>query len=243
MGAAIVALHLFANSINAMLVQSTPGHTNIPITQLILLWCSMPRSTWLTILLTILQPPKTTAFPTILAGYLFAETILQLLSASHMLTTISYGWHHAFYTNKMVVLDPLPSAKAMYIGALLWLLIVIVALVLVLQALASDTTIPPSYEKQSHPTVAEELVATPLMTTPCTSYGTHPDRVFHVAFTKRSNVRLVLIASASLFLLSVAQWVFWIGFLGVGDDVFCPPRLEVLTGVWIAAAVVVMRLK
>jgi hypothetical protein len=265
MGAAIAALHLFANWINAMLIQSTPGHEDIPIAEMILLWCSMPRSTWLTILLTMLQSSKTAAFPNIIAGCLFAEAILQLLSASPMLTTISYGWQHDFYTSTMTKLDPLPSAKVMYIGALFWFLIVILALILALQVLSDlNTPAPTTNDKQPRPTVTEELATTfnsrwnrweeklaqywvqqscdseqtPLTSTSCTSYGTHSDRVFRVVFLKRRMVRLALIAGGSLFLLSVAQWMFWIGFIGVGKDIFCLTRLEVLTGVWVVAAVV-----
>ncbi|KAH8621223.1 hypothetical protein IG631_24130 [Alternaria alternata] len=92
----IVGLHLCANLLNAALVQSTFGYGDVSIIQIVLLWCSMPRLTWLTVLLIMFQPFRATSF-FMAASCLFAETILQVLSAYHMVTTVAYGREHSFY--------------------------------------------------------------------------------------------------------------------------------------------------
>jgi hypothetical protein len=74
-GFSIAALHLCANWLNAVLIQSTLGYEDVPIIQMVLLWCSMLRLTWLTVLLVILQPFQASSFFTA-ASCLFAETIL-----------------------------------------------------------------------------------------------------------------------------------------------------------------------
>jgi hypothetical protein len=133
-GLTITALYLCANWINAILIQSTPGYEKVPITQLVLLWCSMPRSTWLTALLIGVQSSTATPLATV-AFSIFAETILQAFSAYYMITTVNYGREHSFYSQSMARLDTAPSAKFMYVGALMWVIVVIVTLVSLIQAM------------------------------------------------------------------------------------------------------------
>ncbi|RYN20476.1 hypothetical protein AA0113_g5976 [Alternaria arborescens] len=45
-------------------------------------------------------------------------------------------------------------------------------------------------------------------------------------------VRLFLIAIASMIFLWIAQWLFWAGFIGLSMEEFCPPKLGVLTVIW-----------
>jgi len=162
-GLAIAALHLFANWVNAILIQSTPGYEDIPITQLVLLWCSMPRLTWLTVLVVGVQPFEATSVPTVVAC-LFAETILQALSASHIIATVNYGREHDFYNHGMARLGAAPWAQLMYAGALMWLVVIILALGLLIHAMrrmkVSDrgAEINPSWSqtsKQTTPNAAE----------------------------------------------------------------------------------------
>lgn len=76
-GTLIAALQLLANWFNVFLVQKTPGYEDVLVIQLILLWCSMPRLAWLTILLIGVQPFEAMNFSAA-ASSLFAEMILQL---------------------------------------------------------------------------------------------------------------------------------------------------------------------
>ncbi|KAF2108916.1 hypothetical protein BDV96DRAFT_255087 [Lophiotrema nucula] len=133
-GLTIAALHLIANWINAVLIRSTLGYEDIPIFQLVLLWCSMPRFTWLTILMICVQPFKATSSSAV-KSCLFAESILQILSAFHMIATVNYGREHNFYSQGMGRLATVSSAQFMYAGALMWLVVIIVALVPLIQAI------------------------------------------------------------------------------------------------------------
>ena len=133
MGLMAVALYLCANWVNAVSIQSTPGYGEFPIIQLVLLWCSMPRSTWLTVLLVGPQLGHNTV-----ASYIFAETVHQFLSAYPIITAVNYGREHSFYSQGMARLETFPSAQYMYAGALMWAIVVIVALVSLIQAARGD---------------------------------------------------------------------------------------------------------
>jgi hypothetical protein len=127
-GILMAALQLLANWLNAFLVQITPGYENVPVIQLMLLWCSMPRLTWLPILLTGVQPFETMNISTA-ASSLLSETILQSLSLYYMGMTVNYGREHNFYFGGMDGAVRERPAKIMYVGALLWLITISVALV------------------------------------------------------------------------------------------------------------------
>lgn len=121
-GFSIVALHLCANWLNAVLIQSTFGYANVSITQMILLWCSMTRFTWLTVFPIVFQPLQATTFSTVKSS-LFAEFILQMFSAYHMITAVNYGREYSFYSQGMARLDRVLNAQFIYVGALIWLVV------------------------------------------------------------------------------------------------------------------------
>jgi hypothetical protein len=93
----------------------------------------MPRFTWLTVLLVVFQPFQATSFFKV-ASCLFAEMILQILSAYHMITTVGYGREHSFYSHSMARLETSSSAQWLYAGAFMWLIIIVMALVLLMLA-------------------------------------------------------------------------------------------------------------
>ncbi|KAH6629311.1 hypothetical protein C7974DRAFT_184540 [Boeremia exigua] len=266
-GLTIAALHTSANLINAVLVQATIGYESIPITQLTFLWSSMPRLTWPIILSAISRPFKATTLNTI-ASCMFAEAILQALSAFPMMQTINYGLAHNFYSRGMARLEASPAAQYMYAGAMMWLVVVIVASVLLLQAARRllarpeiQTSLPPT------PTLArdlmtsfnhqwfgfEENLARYWFDATCdpeqkpltrddqqpVGYGTLPikHRATHTTDTEIATVRLTLVGLASMLPLWIAQWLFWVGFINLSSEEYCPPSLGLLTAVWIASSV------
>jgi len=160
-GILIAALQLLANWFNAFLVQKTLGYEHVPVIQLMLFWCSMPRLAWLTILLIGVQPSAA-------ASSLFAEMILQFLSSYYMILTVNYGREHNFYLGGMESVERGRSAKIMYAGALLWLIIIIVAFVQLMRVTrrmkrftGSGSLDLPKWQssKQTTSNIAEELMA------------------------------------------------------------------------------------
>ncbi|KAF2802260.1 uncharacterized protein BDZ99DRAFT_512554 [Mytilinidion resinicola] len=133
-GILIAALQLLANWFNAFLVQNTPGYEDVPVIQLMFLWCSMPRPAWLLVLLIGLQPFEAMNFSAA-TSFLFAEMILQFLSSYYMILTVDYGREHNFYLGDMESLERGGSAKNMYTGALMWLIIISVAFLLSMQTI------------------------------------------------------------------------------------------------------------
>ncbi|KAF1959737.1 hypothetical protein CC80DRAFT_439752 [Byssothecium circinans] len=275
-GLTIAALYLFANWINAVLVQSTPGYEDIPVVQLILLWCSIPRPTWATILLVGVQHFQVTSFSTV-ASCLFAEAILQTLSAFHIIAAVNYGLEHNFYSQGMAILETVPSARLMYAGALMWLVVVVVALVLLIQAVRGTTVSARNAKVHASKSqtnnlmtlnAVEELMAPfnerwrefedmlvsywmerswDLEQTPLLSgegqvhavYGTLPLKGTNSQPIERGMVRLFLIAIISMVLLWIAQWLFWVGLIGLSSEGFCLPNFGVLIVIWIASSLAV----
>lgn len=134
-GSLIAASQILANYINALLVQKTPGYEEVSVTQLLLLWSTMPRAlSWFPILLVGLQPFE--AMNLSAAGAcLFAEVILQGFSAFYMLMTVKYGVEHKFYLGGgLENAERVLMAWMMYYGALTWLIIIGLALVLLVWA-------------------------------------------------------------------------------------------------------------
>ncbi|PCH04011.1 Amidohydrolase 1 [Penicillium occitanis (nom. inval.)] len=91
-GSLIAASQILANFINTLLVQRTPGYEEVPDTQLLLLWCTMPRLlSWFPILLVGVQPFEKMNMSAV-GACLFAEVILQGFSSYYMLMTVSVGY-------------------------------------------------------------------------------------------------------------------------------------------------------
>lgn len=166
-GTLIVALQLLANWFNAFLAQKTPGYEDVPVIQLILLWCSMPRLAWLTVFLVGVQPFEAMNLSAA-ASSLFAEMILQLLSSYYMVMTVEYGREHDFYLGGLEGAERGGPAKIMYAGALMWLISFGLALVQLMRATRrmNRSTGPgslylPKWQRgmQTTSSIAEELMA------------------------------------------------------------------------------------
>ncbi|KAJ5710520.1 hypothetical protein N7488_004676 [Penicillium malachiteum] len=125
-GAFIVALQLLANLLNALIVQSSPGYAHIPVLQLMLLWCSVPRLTWLAMIFLVDAQSSEPRNVSMAASLSFAELFLQSLSSYHMMMTINYGREHNLYFGGRKIGQP---ATFMYAGALMWLITVGMALI------------------------------------------------------------------------------------------------------------------
>jgi len=264
-GLGMAAFTLIANGFNAFLVQSTPGYEDVPMIELALLWCSLPRLTWLVLLIVGVQPFKRSIFSAA-ASCLVAECVLQALSASALYTTVAYGYEHSFYGQYMARLAASPSAQWMYFGALAWLLVIVVTVVSLLQALfgsiqshsstEAKTANPPLAAEMTRPVVERwtwleeklavywidkdwDLEETPLMNPEGHTYavyGTLPVKGPDNRSNKRGPVRLTLIVIISMFFFWVAQGVFWVGFIGLTAEEFCPPNLGFLTVSWMVSS-------
>lgn len=271
-GTWIAAFQLLGNWFNALLVQSTLGYEDVPLTELILFWCSMPRLAWLAVLLIGVHPLATAT------SFLFAEIILQILSFYYIATTVIYGGKHNFYLGGLGGAEREQSAKAMYAGALIWLIVVGIMLVQSVRAARKMNKFPGSGQLTPPWKVTEGLVASvnqnwtnlskPLAqywmdgirsseTTPLTTtegefypvYGTFSANVQPPRPSENAFVEFYATVVLNMLLLSLAQWVFWFGFIGLSSEEyvfvpiqywvrwlmklrFCLPKLLVLTTVW-----------
>lgn len=127
-GLLMASLQLLANWLNAFLIQNTLQYEEVPVFQLLLLWCSMPRLTWLLAELIIAQPFEKVNFSAA-ASASVGEMILQVLSSYYMIRVFNYGLSHDFYSGGLEEVVRGGPAKLMYVGALLWLFVMCVAIV------------------------------------------------------------------------------------------------------------------
>jgi len=223
-GILIAALQLLGNWLNVFLVQNTPGYEDVPGVQLLLLWCSMPRIAWLTLLLTGVQS-QTLDFSAVMSS-LFAEVTLQSLSVYYMVMTVNYGHQHDFYLEGMQGAERGGLATIMYAGALMWLVISILALLGLRWNVAHNRMDKSRSSEESQLTRSEGGESR--------TYGTFSAKVKSNWVSQKAYMELCAGAVRAMLLLWIAQWLFWGGFIGLSSEVFCPPKLGILTAVWIA---------
>lgn len=222
-GTSIIALQLLASWLNVFLIQKSPGYEDVPAVQLILLWCSMPRPTWLTILLIGVQPFESMNLSAA-ASSLFAETILQFLSLYYMVMTVNYGRQHNFYFGGLESVKRGGPAHVMYAGALMWLIVNSLVLFLLIRTLIKSGDLDQSEWQRGEETtnMAEERMARSRGSeaTPLTSSS--KDRVPYGTFSvtgqshrasQEAYVGLYATTVISMLLLWIAQWLFWGGFI------------------------------
>lgn len=201
----------------------------------------MPRPTWLTILL--IGVPTSGDLKFFAAGSsLFAEVILQFLSAYYLLMTVHYGRKHHFYLG-MDGAERGGPAKTMYAGALLWLIIVSVVIAQLIRAIRMNRLTGPGFDtpewqggKQTTSKIKDLMghldeCCTRLMesrgseeTSLIKSRGDHTDygacsvEGQHDRVSQKSFVGLYAATVISMLLLWIAQWLFWGGFIGLSSE-------------------------
>ncbi|KAI1128145.1 hypothetical protein F5Y10DRAFT_181348 [Nemania abortiva] len=222
-GALIVALQLLANWVNTFLIQNNPGYGDIPVVQVMLFWCSMPRLTWLIILLTDARSFEALE-SSVVPSSLFAELIFQLLSSYYMAMTVQYGRKHNFYSGGLQNAERGTPAQLMYIGALAWVSIICLALVGLILA---------AYFRAQKSWRSEK---TSLMRSQGGAYGTFPVADQKNQVSHKIPLALFQILVLGMLLLWIAQWLLWGGFIGVSSEEFCPPKLGILTVVWVSSS-------
>ncbi|GAP84733.1 putative protein bli-3 [Rosellinia necatrix] len=233
-GTWMIALQILANWVNIFLIQSSPGYQDVPAVQLMLLWGSMPRPTWLIILLIGMQPFESMNLPAV-TSFLFAETTLQFLSSYYMVTTVNYGREHHLYLGRLERAEGGGSAKLMYAGALMWLVVSSLVILRTMWAsrrinkpIGSGSLDVPKWRRGPRVSLLTNSRGGRVV------YGTFPvitqdELASQKAFMERYATTII-----SLLLLWFAQWLFWGGFIGLSSEAYCPPNFELLTAVWTA---------
>ncbi|KAG7412110.1 hypothetical protein Forpe1208_v009349 [Fusarium oxysporum f. sp. rapae] len=242
-GIILGCIHLLANLANATIVQATPGYEDVPAIQLMLLWCSLPRLSWLPI---SSHSTKISGFQDMTSSMsaMFAEAILQAFSFYHMCLTVNYGRIHDFYFGALSRATRSPFAALMFGGALVWLFVVAMMAVPVIRTIRTrgklgekeDGVSAADAKEWTRPKEEECLLPKSHTRSEGHSYGTLPAEVESLESSMRRHSRLHMAMAMGVPLLWLAQWLFWIGFVGLSSHDFCLPSLGTLTGVWLASS-------
>ncbi|KAN0102623.1 hypothetical protein V8E51_010936 [Hyaloscypha variabilis] len=120
-GTLSAGLLVASNYANAVIVRSTPGYSSVPVAQLMLLWCSRPRISWVAVLLIWMQKEQSMYFA-LGASALVSEAILQILTAVYLGQTVHFASSNGYYVYSSSVRGVPNGSDAliMYIGALIW---------------------------------------------------------------------------------------------------------------------------
>lgn len=139
-GVSVAAFNVLATILTSIIARATPGLEEISFYELTLLWCSLPRISWLASLLVIVKQPQidTIAISTTLA----IEWLYQALAASTIVQAIQYGIEHDFYLEWTERLGASVAAKFIYAGALMWVTIGVTAVVLIVHSVFESNTAP-----------------------------------------------------------------------------------------------------
>jgi hypothetical protein len=149
-GILIATVTLLSNCLNGFLIRETLGYEGVPVVQLILLWCSLPRLRWLTIWPIAIQQSEAANLSTA-APSLLSELILQFLSLYSMFLAVKYGLENNFYVRSLENAERGQSAKVMYYAALLWLIIATLPFVQSIRTLLYRSNRPVRPDRTSFP--------------------------------------------------------------------------------------------
>jgi hypothetical protein len=249
------AVQLLGYWFAAYLIQSAPHFAHVPVAQLVLLFCTIPRPAWLKAALSGLHYTKTTAFP-MAASALLCELILQCLTTYYMSMTAWYGYEHSFYWNYMDTIKHAPYAILMYVAAALWLstsLVMIVMTIRILWTKGAPNTHPPYaiddttrrrtaiadflapfnewYLTQEdalirHWSTQSRRSHLALLASAQPAYGSILAVHHRPSRSRRVCARLGVVLCSSLLVAWIAQWLFWIGFLGLSKEMYVSPEVK-----------------
>jgi len=233
----IATVNTLATILSILITQSTPGFQGLPLYQLILLWCAMPRLSWLASIFTLVKRPEidTEAISTTLV----MEWIYQVFASLTMLQAVQYGSAHGFYGGGMKNLDGHAPAKTMYVGALLWVVFGGLALLCLVHAMVGRDILgfvaymagsrSPTMFKSKRgervtlvfdgqwPQGGRFSEHAGLLSGDAArrdnSYGAIDSSAYRHENLGEVSLRVYTISIGSFIVLWVAQWLFWGGFL------------------------------
>jgi hypothetical protein len=237
-GLVLASLQLGGNWVNVKIVQSTPGYENVPISQLMLLWCSLPRLGWLAIAPAGIHRPESKDLAAA-SSALYAEAFLQMLNLYYMTTVVKYGLQHGFYFGVLPDTELGCSAWLMYGGALLWLFAFGMTAILVIRILRplfpsriptnrtvedlSECDVNGCTGSYHNSGVRESLLPESKRSSSSkrSSYGTIPPIAGPSQpheDPREPHPSLYVILTLGLPALCLAQWLFWIGLIRVSGE-------------------------
>jgi hypothetical protein len=260
-GLVLASVQLLGHWIVFNIIQRTPGYDYISAVQIMLLLCSLPRLGWL-----VIAPKKIDRSEskdlTAACSALYAEVFLQIPNLYYMTVIVSYGLRHGFYFGVLPNTNLGYYTRLMYGGALLWVVVVALMVILIITVLRPILATSSSMNRTANniwdcendertamnnkafsddPLGERQRGGLPKMS----NYGTMPvpaaDKPYQSL--REPHLSLSLFLSLGFLLLFLAQWLVWIGFVLVSDADYCPPLLDILTFVWTASSLATVTLK
>ncbi|RBR06149.1 uncharacterized protein FIESC28_11164 [Fusarium coffeatum] len=242
------------------IIQSTPRYSDVPEFQLFLLFCSLPRLGWLVIAPTSIHRPDSKDL-TAASSALCAEVLLQIPNLCYMAMTVIYGLKHGIYFGVLPSTEVGYFAWLMYGGALMWLVAVAFMALPIFHIIRTmfdigreaDRDLPRFGVSGFATTYRDARDCDPLLPeqhrnapSKVDFYGAVPGRAEQIQSEedpRAPHLKLYVVLTLGFPLIFLAQSLFWIGFLRVSGDDFCPPSTGMLTGVELVSSLMAVALK
>lgn len=242
-GICVAAVNSLAIILNIVVAQSIPGFEEVPFYELTLLWCSMPRLSWLASIFVMIKQPAIDTES--ISATLVMEWIYQVFASLTMLQAVQYGFAHDFFSENMEKLDDHTPAKTMYLGSLIWTVASVLALLYLVYTMFKSAQTASVQSNTSYPQHGKTFTAktgkkvrlafneqrrqgshtsehTGLFSGSSamydTSYGSISTSTPGDCSLEDTPVRFFYISIGAFIVLWLAQCLFWGGFLELTSD-------------------------
>ncbi|KAJ3461029.1 hypothetical protein MRS44_011896 [Fusarium solani] len=248
-GILLACLPLLANWFNARIVQSTPGYGAVPVFQLVLLWCSLPQPDLSAVLPSRIRWHGTKLCSST-ASSLVAGVILQVPASYHMFLTVDFARRQVFDVDVITNAKKGHLALLMYAGALIWLLTIAALFIETTRYIykigslsCSNGADLPDWHRRKYATsnnqdmgALESLLGQPQPRMPSsrkegqyTEYGTFSSGGKETKLPQKMPATLFTVVARSMPFVWIAQWLFWVGFIGLSSEEFVYVRYAILS--------------
>jgi hypothetical protein len=222
-------LSVAANFINALLVHHSPGYGHVPVGSLVLFWSTRPRMAWIVILLVNIQTENSQYLGSAASAAL-SETLQQLVGLTYVGRTANYARVNGLFSTSR--LDHIPrayDATLMYRGSVLILVsagFAVLSMLVIMRKMRKQIISSLRFRKKDASEPQTEILLSDYQP------GQPLAQTLQKMNLEQDHVGLVYRMAIYMIPLFIGQWLFWAGFINLSADLYCPPNIWRMTGVW-----------
>ncbi|KAJ9607203.1 hypothetical protein H2200_008275 [Cladophialophora chaetospira] len=222
-------LSVAANFVNALLLHHTPGYGHVPVGSLVLLWSTRPRMAWIVILLVNFQSEGSEYLGSAASAAL-SETLQQLVGLTYVGQTANYARVNGlFSTSRLAHIPRAYDATLMYRGSVLVLVSVgfaVISMLVIMRKMRNQIFSKLRFGKKDVSDQQTEILLS--------DYSSRQPvaKTLQKMHLEQDHVGLVYRMAIYMVPLFIGQWLFWAGFINLSGDLYCPPGIWRMMGVW-----------
>ncbi|KIW14199.1 hypothetical protein PV08_06980 [Exophiala spinifera] len=227
-------LSVAANFVNALLLNHTPGYGHVPIGSLVLLWSTRPRMAWIMILLVNVQSEDSEYLGSAASAAL-SETLQQLVGLTYVGKTANYARVNGlFSTSRLAHIPHAYHATLMYRGSVLVLVSVgfaLISLLVIMRKMRNQIFSMLGFGKKKDVSGQQNEMLLSDYSSSSRQQSSLP-KTLQKMHLEQDHIGLVYRMAIYMVPLFIGQWLFWAGFVNLSGDLYCPPSIWRMMGVW-----------